>query len=97
MGQKRLMDDEYNGVHNGEEGLEEFLFDLTAEEVREVLEFLIAQRQHLKEEELCRLEEEAGRLATSLGDVQRRKLRAELECFREVLRLQRRLLEHEQD
>lgn len=72
--------------------LDEF-FDLAVDELQEMIEFLIAHRERLRDEEIDRLEQESQHLIEGLGDINRRKLLAEIQCFKEILALQRRLIE----
>lgn len=77
------------------EGIEAFLvrFSATSGELRQAIEYLIRERERLRDEELALLEREAGRLAQALQGVDQAKLLKELECFRDVVALHRRMLE----
>ena len=72
--------------------MDEF-FDLTVEELRDVISFLIDQREAIRDVELRQLEDEAGTLIEKLQDIDRRKLLEEIKCFKEVLSLHKRLVE----
>ena len=73
-------------------GMDEF-FDFTVEELREVISFLIQQREALRDEELRELEQEARKTIAKLHDIDRKKLLEEITCFKDVLSLHKRLVE----
>ena len=74
--------------------IEEF-FDFTVGELRETIEFLISHRERLRDEQLARLERESELLIGRIDRLEKQKLLAELDCFREVLSLQKRLIEED--
>jgi hypothetical protein len=76
------------------EALEEYLRQSRSEaELRDLLTFLIDHRQLMRESELTRLREESEQLVERLHETSHRKLLAEIECFKDILALQKRLLE----
>ncbi len=85
---------EQGSNNDSQNPLDEF-FDLEAGELHETITFLIAHREQLLDEELERLEEESRHLIDSLGDINRQKLLVEIRCFKEILALQKRLIEED--
>lgn len=77
------------------QAVEEFLtrFERTGGQLREGIEHLVREREKLRDEQLASLEREAGRLVLALQNMSQRKLLRELEAFRDVMSLHRRLLE----
>jgi|GEM_PF-6645051 len=69
-------------------------FNLTPAELHETIEFLIQHRQLLRDEEIERLHAEARTLRSRVEELDRRALVEELECFKDVLALHRRLAEN---
>ena len=78
---------EPGSVNDSQTALDQF-FDLEVGELREMIEFLIAHRKQLRDEELERLERESQHLIRSLADINRQKMLAEIRCFKEILALQ---------
>ena len=74
--------------------LEEFIARHSASdaELRDTIAFLIQRRELLRDCEIEQLEAESEALIEKLADTKRCILLAELECFREVLSLHKRLL-----
>lgn len=68
-------------------------FAKTRHELKEIIAYLIRQRELLHEADITSLETEAQRLIERLNAVGLEKLLSELECFKDVLALQKRLLE----
>jgi hypothetical protein len=52
---------------------------------------LILHREQMRDQQITRLDVESQRLTDKLNEIDRRKLLAELECFKETLALQKRL------
>jgi hypothetical protein len=65
-------------------------------ELREGIEFLIRERERLRDSELSALEAASARLLNQLAGLNQRKLLEELACFKDLLALQRRLLEKDE-
>ena len=77
-------------------GIDEFLKLARSEaELRELVADLIKYRERLKESALDELEQEAERLLSRLMETERRILVEEIECFKDILRLQKRLIEND--
>ena len=94
MKQKKPTDHDSFTTYEASNGTRfDLFYDLTTAELRDVMAFLIAQREELRDSELKKLEEEAAGLIGKLQEVDRRKLLEELTCFKDVLALQRRALE----
>jgi len=78
--------------------VEDFLsrFAATKAEVCEAINYLIEQREKLRDEQLALLEQRASRLILTLQGVEQQRVLEEVACFRDVLALHRRLLaEHD--
>ena len=65
------------------------------EALRETIEYLIEQRQKLRDEEIERLEAKASNLLKKLQYLRTEQIVEEISCFRHVLALQRRLQEND--
>jgi hypothetical protein len=65
-------------------------------DLQDAISFLIRRRELLRDCELERLEEQARELIAKLRGNKQEMLLEELECFKEVLSLHRRLLQHDQ-
>ena len=74
------------------DGLDAFL-RASGEDVRDAIAYLILHRELLRDDELARLEAESRKLLGRLRENDQRKLIEELTCFKEILALQKRLLE----
>ena len=72
----------------------ESFFDFGAEELGQTVRILIEHRELLRDEELDRLKRESSELAKRIRDLDQRKLKEELECFRDVLALHKRLIKN---
>ncbi len=68
----------------------------SADDLRDAIAFLIHRRELLRDCELEVLEHECARLTQEIEDKQRKILLEELDCFKEVLRLHKRLLKNDQ-
>ena len=64
----------------------------TEKELRAVIDYLVLHRQALSEAELERLESESGKLVKKLQTVELEKIIEEINCFKEILSFQRRLI-----
>ena len=62
-------------------------------EVREIIGYLIQNRELMQDAEIEKLEAESQNLIKKLKDIKVKKLLEEIECFREVLALQKNLVE----
>lgn len=63
----------------------------------ETIAWLIEHREELRDQEIKRLEAEAKKLIEALEEIDRDKLLEELRCFKDVLALQRRVVERSED
>lgn len=69
-------------------------YSSTEKELRQTIAYLIRHREMLRDVELQQLETEAKKLIGMLKDTDLKKLLVELECFKDILALQKRLLEN---
>ena len=78
------------------ETAEEFLrqFGNTQRELREAIAYLIEHREMIRDAELERLEQEARKLIEELKNIDQQKLVEEIECFKDILALQKRLIQN---
>ncbi len=78
-----------------QESLEDFIkrYSVTETELRETIAYLINHRQLLRDAELEVLQVEAESLVKRLKDTKLKMLVEEIECFKEILDLHKRLLE----
>ena len=79
----------------GRDALDE-LVGATSEELRELVTSLIEHRERVRDDELGRLERESDALLNDLDQLDRKRLVAELRCFKEVVSLHRRLIRNDQ-
>ncbi len=63
-------------------------------ELRDVISYLIRNREQLHDEEIERLERESEELIKKLNDTKRLKLLEEIKCFKDVLALHKRLFQN---
>ena len=75
-----------------QEGLDAFL-KASGQDVRDAIAYLILHRELLRDDEIARLQRESAKLISGLRANDQRILVEELRCFKEILALQRRLLE----
>ncbi len=92
--QSKLTDEQFWERYeaNDEKALEEFL-ETVEGELQDTINYLILHRQLIKEDELEKLQAESEELLAKLRQTDQRKLLAELKCFRDVLALQKRLVQ----
>ena len=64
------------------------------EALRETIAYLIEHRQKISDEELVRLEKEANTLLKKLEKIEQEQIVEEIKCFKEILSLQKRLIEN---
>ena len=69
----------------------------TKAELREIIDFLIRHRELVRDIELQKLESESQKLLKRLREIDDQKLASELMCFKDVLALQQRLSEYNDD
>ncbi len=62
-------------------------------ELREIISFLIQNREHQRDRELARLQAEADELVTRLCQNQSERLLECISCFKDIVRLHRQLVE----
>lgn len=65
-------------------------------EMREAISILIHRRELLRDCEIELLEDECSKLLDRIADAKQRILLEELNCFKQVLRLHKRLIERDQ-
>ncbi|MDA2933473.1 hypothetical protein MYX82_03930 [Acidobacteria bacterium AH-259-D05] len=77
------------------ETTEDFIrrYSSTENELKETIDYLIQHREMIRDVELDRLEEESEKLIEKLHDIDRQKLLEEIKCFKDILALQKRLLQ----
>ena len=68
-------------------------YSRTEAELRETIDFLIRQRELLRDVEIQRLEAESQKLIEKLRETDSQKLLAEIECFKEILVLHKKALQ----
>lgn len=68
-------------------------YSRTDDELHDTIDYLIRHRAMLRDVELKRLRSETAKLVETLRTLERDKLAEELKCFRDILALQRRLIE----
>ncbi|MDA2934219.1 hypothetical protein MYX82_07735 [Acidobacteria bacterium AH-259-D05] len=96
MENKQLNDDQMRRIYQSyeKEALDEFLnLCMTENQLRETVTYLIERREQLKNEQLEKLEAESQKLIEKLKDINGLKLLEELQCFKEILALQKRLIQ----
>ena len=78
------------------ETTEDFItrYSSTENELKETIDYLIQHREMIRDVELDRLEKESQKLIEKLEDISRLKLLEEIQCFKDVLTLQKRLIEN---
>ena len=78
------------------EAVEAFLarFERSSQELRDGIEYLIRERERLRDEAIAELEAASAKLITQLAGLDQQKLLEEIACFRDILALQKRLLEN---
>ena len=81
-------------AHNNET-TEDFIsrYSRTETEFKDTIEYLIRHREMLRDVELEKLEAESDKLIHALHDLDRERLLEELRCFKDIMSLQRRLVE----
>lgn len=98
MMKKGASDDEFISKYESFENqtAEDFIrkHSRTEEELRETISYLIQHRELIRDVELQKLEEESRKLIERLHGISREKLIEEIKCFKDILALQRRLLEN---
>jgi len=78
------------------EAVEAFLakFEQSSQELHDGIEHLIRERERLRDEAIAELEAASIELIQGLAGLNQSKLLEELACFRDILALQKRLLEN---
>ena len=97
MPQTPLSDDEFIKKYEAyeKESVEDFIkrSSSTEKELRDTIEYLIRHREMMRDVEIKKLESEAQRLLDKLKETNLKKLVEEIECFKDVLSLHKRLIE----
>ena len=77
------------------DSLDDFIkrYSSTESELRETIAYLIHHRELLRDAELETLKAETENLIDKLKDTKRNELLEEIECFKDILALHKRLLE----
>ncbi len=80
------------------ETTEDFIkrYSSAKDELKETIDYLILHREMIRDVELDRLEEESQKLIEKLHDIDREKLLEEIKCFKDILALQKRLIENKE-
>ncbi len=78
------------------ESTEDFIrrYSSTESELRETIAYLIQHREMIRDVELDRLEIESQKLIEKLEEINRQKLLEEIKCFKDILALQKRLIQN---
>ncbi len=78
------------------ESTEDFIrrYSSTESELRETIAYLIQHREMIRDVELERLEGESQKLIEKMEDINRQKLLEEIKCFKDILVLQKRLIQN---
>ena len=81
------------------DAVEAFLENLERnwQELREGIEYLIRERERLRDTEIAALETASASLMKELAGLNQCKLLEELACFRDLLALQKRLLQKNEE
>ena len=89
---------QFSNRHRGcnDEAVEDFLrqYSSTEQELKETIAYLIEHREMIRDRELERLEQESKKLITKLKQLDQQKLVEEIECFKDILALQKRLIQN---
>ena len=94
LAKRNYRTDPLEDLESDEEFLARFSHDET--ELREAIAHLIRRRELLRDCEIEMLEDQCEKLMERITKAKQRILLEELECFKEVLRLHKRLLKHDQ-
>lgn len=80
-----------------QETTEDFLkkYSSTEREIRETIEYLIHHRELMRDVELERLEDQSKKLIEKLKRTKKKIILEEIECFKEILSLQKQLLQND--
>ncbi len=93
-----ISDDKFNALYEAFEGKAQSDFirshSRTLDEIRESIDFLVQHRLLIRDAELGRLESEAKELILKLQIVDKKKLVEELQCFKDILALQKSAIEN---
>lgn len=97
MDKTPLPDEEFFKKYDAyeKESVEDFIrrYGSTEKELREMISYLIGHREMMRDVEIKKLESEAQSLLDKLKETNLRKLVEEIECFKDVLSLHKRLIE----
>ena len=97
MTAKDKCDDEFFKKYEAHqnETIEDFIkrYSSTETELREIISYLIHHRELMRDVELERLEAEAQKLTEKLRDNDRNQLLEEISCFKDILALQKKLIQ----
>ncbi|MDA2935272.1 hypothetical protein MYX82_13165, partial [Acidobacteria bacterium AH-259-D05] len=92
MQNKNLNDDQIRRIYKSyeKEAMDEFLdLCMTNNQLKETIAYLIERREQLRDEQLEKLEAESQKLIEKLQDINRLKLLEEIQCFKDILALQK--------
>ena len=91
-----MASDKENG--DTEQSVEEFIarFGENQADIRNAITFLIHRRELLRDCEIEVLEHHCDKLIEQIASTKRKMLLEELNCFKEVLQLHKRLVENDQ-
>ncbi|MDA2934584.1 hypothetical protein MYX82_09610 [Acidobacteria bacterium AH-259-D05] len=97
MKNRKLTDEEFFKKYENYENetTEDFItrYSSTENELKETIDYLILHREMIRDVELDRLEQESQKLIEKLQDIDREKLLEEIKCFKDILALQKRLIQ----
>lgn len=97
MKEKKMTDEEFIRKYEANENqtTEDFIrkHSATQKELEEIISYLIQHREMMRDVELERLEAESKTLLDKLKKIEAEKMTEEIKCFKNVLALQKRLLE----
>ena len=97
MKDREMTDKEFFNNYEAHEkdSLDDFIkrYSSTETELRETIAYLIDHRELLRDAELETLKAETENLIEKLKDTKRKELLEEIECFKDILALHKRLLQ----
>lgn len=97
MKDKEMTDEEFIEKYEANENqtTEELIrqHSSTKKELEEIISYLIQHREMMRDVELERLQAETEALLDKLKKIEAEKMMEEIKCFKEILALQKRLME----
>jgi len=81
-------------IHKQDEAFDDFLKYCRSEiELRQTISYLIEHRELMRDMELARLEKDSAKILAECQQMTQDKLIEEIQCFKDVLALQKKLLQ----